>query len=113
MVRDTSRSAYDDLRGSLPRRERLVWEQLLACSTAPTSYELTERMKRAGLAFDVNSCRPRLTALFDRGCVRRLGKRTCGVTGKTVYTWQAIVGRPPVKAKKPAAAAPATEARLF
>lgn len=115
-VRDTSASAYHELRASLPRRERLVWEALSKCLMAPTAYELTETMKRAGLAFDLNSVRPRLTALFEKDSVRRLGKRTCAITGRTVYTWAVVACRPPVPAvKKPRRSRQATaaEAGLF
>jgi Fe2+ or Zn2+ uptake regulation protein len=115
-VRDTSLAAYDGLQASLPRRERLVWAALAECDTPPTAYELTERMRQHGDAFDLNSVRPRLTALYEKGSVRRLGKRACRITGKRVYTWQAIAGRPPVKPKKKAPVAatqPAADSRLF
>lgn len=115
VVQDTSVAAYDGLRDSLPRRERLVWSALSKCTAAPTAYELTESMKRAGLAFDLNSVRPRLTALYERGSVQRLGKRACAITGRKVYTWAVVPRNPPVPpVKKPRRNRPtAVEAGLF
>lgn len=113
-VQDTSHAAYSGLRGGLPRRERQVWDALAACRRAPTAYELTDAMQRAGVAFDLNSVRPRLTALHEKGHVRRCGKRACGVTGKRVYTWAVIAGHPPAPRERKAAPAPSrAEARLF
>lgn len=112
-VTDTSRAAFDGLQDTLPRREQLVWDALARCDRAPTSYELTERMRLDGNAFDVNSCRPRLTKLHEKGCIRRLGKRTCAVTGRTSYTWQVVLGKPPVKAKRQEPKAQPVEASLF
>jgi hypothetical protein len=112
-VQDTSLSAYTDLRDSLPRRERLVWEALHQCTKPPTAYELMRQMKGAGTAFDLNSTRPRLCSLYGKGCVRRIGKRKCTVTGRLAYTWQTVCGHPPAKpTKKPAASVP-QEARLW
>lgn len=112
-VADTSRAAYEIVRETLPRRERLVWEALARCDKAPTAYELVSRMLQDGDAFDLNSVRPRLTEMYEKGYVRRLGKRTCSVTGRLVYTWQAVPARPPVKREKPRRAVPVAEERLF
>ena len=110
-VQDTSRSAYTDLRDSLPRRERLVWEALDRCVQAPTAYELMRQMK--GSAFDLNAVRPRLTELYARGCVRRLGKRVCRITKRLAYTWQTVSGHPPAKPMKKTAASVPQDTRLW
>jgi len=113
-VTDTSRSAYDGLRSSLPRREQLVWNRLKDCHEAPTAYELMLMMKQSGDAFDLNSTRPRLCALYGKGCVRRIGKRKCSVTGRLAYTWQAVPSQPPVVQKPDRKADPTPQdARLW
>jgi hypothetical protein len=112
-VTDTSHSAFEALRDSLPRRERLVWDALAACSTPPTAYELERQMARAGNAFDLNSVRPRLTALHAKGCVRWAGKRKCTVTGKRAYTWQAVLGHPPVRMARVSRTRSTPSVRLF
>ena len=112
-VTTTSLDAYAELQISLPRREVLVWTALAQCVVPPTSYELTERMKADGLAKDLNSTRPRLTALLKKRCVQTVGKRICTVTGKRVFTWWAIAGRPPIQPKVSRGARPVVAARLF
>jgi len=112
-VTDTSLSAYDGPRDRLPRREQLVWDALAQCQQAPTAYELMRQMQAAGNAFDVNSCRPRITALYQKGCVRRVGKRICRITGRLAYCWQAVPSQPPVVQKPDRKADPVREARLW
>lgn len=90
-VASTSVKAYRELSDTLPERERAVLIGLrrywASHRQAPTSYELFESMKADGCAFDLNSVRPRLTALFQHGRVAREAKRMCRVTSKTAYTW--------------------------
>jgi hypothetical protein len=70
--------------------------QVLRCLAAfwnarqfsPTALELLDWMMAHGeRAFDVNSVRPRITALVANGLVEARGKRQCVVSGKTVHTW--------------------------
>ena len=95
-VQGTSIAVYrDDIVPTLPRREALVLAGLT--DRAPmTAYELFRSMEADGLAddglFDLNSVRPRLTALVDRGLVEKGEKRACTVTGKTVYTYRLVRG---------------------
>ena len=112
-VTTTSLDAYSDLQISLPRREALVWTALAQCVVPPTSYELTERMKAERNAQDVNSVRPRLTALLKKRCVQTVGQRICSVTGKKALTWRAIAGRPPIQQKERRAPRPVKPKRLF
>jgi len=112
-ITDTSQSAYDGLRASLPRREQLVWDALAQCQQAPTAYELMRQMQAQHEAFDVNSTRPRLTALYQKGCVRRVGKRICRITGRLAYCWQAVPSQPPVKAERKVHVERVEETRLF
>ena len=90
-VADTSLEAYRHLQDSLPAREQAVLIGLrryaIVHGHAPTSYELFEAMRADGAAFDLNSVRPRLNSLFNKGDVVRLAKRPCRVTNKTAYTW--------------------------
>jgi hypothetical protein len=90
--RQTSRQVYRELRESLEGREGQVL-RLLAWhwnerQTSPTALELLKWAREKGESlFDVNSIRPRLRALFERGAVAPRAKRTCAVSGKTVWTW--------------------------
>lgn len=96
-VQDTSLAAYADLRSTLSQRERAVWHALGTFQQPPTAYELLKAMQRDYPSIDLNGVRPRLTALLEKRCVETCGKRPCAVTGKTVLTWRAIAGRPPMK----------------
>lgn len=95
-VRDTSALALADLQPSLGHREQIVMDALRAwVGEPPTSYELTKYLLKRNQAFDLNSTRPRLSNLLDKGLVETRDKRTCAVTGRTSYTW-ALVTRVPV-----------------
>lgn len=87
-VADTSLEAFRALVPFLSKREAEVVDGLRDFGrTQPTAYELFQWLRGRGAAFDLNSVRPRLTALSDRGVVTRGPKRTCAITGKTAYTW--------------------------
>lgn len=87
-VRSTSAQVYrEDIEPSLPRREQIVLDGLKDYGSAPTAYELTEFLRQRHQAFDVNSCRPRLTALLAKGKVVTGEKRRCHITNKTALTW--------------------------
>lgn len=89
-VAETSIAAYREIAPTLQLREQQVLDMLATCVEPPTGYELFDRLKRAGIVFDLNSVRPRLTSLFDKGRIAKAGKRTCRVTGKTVFTWRLV-----------------------
>lgn len=86
--RESLARVADELRG----REHTIWLALqryrLHHVCDPTAYELFREMHARGEAFDVNSVRPRLTALKDRGLAETCGRRRCSVTGRTVHTWR-------------------------
>lgn len=85
---DTSLQVYREIAPSLPAREAAVLDALRQHQAPPTAYELFEWMSARRLAADLNSVRPRLTALLEKGLVAAGDKRPCGVTGHTVYTWR-------------------------
>ncbi len=103
-VASTSRKAYDELQPSLSGREAFVLQELRAyerLSAAPTAYELIEfaRGRWPERRIDVNTIRPRLTALAkavdERGHAKRVyvakvEKRACAVTGQTAWTWRVL-----------------------
>lgn len=94
-VRDTSTEVYrSDIMPSLNRRERIVFDALQECDEPPTGYELTEFLKERHQAFDVNSCRPRLTGLLKKHKVELGPKRKCRITGKRSYTWRIAEPQP-------------------
>ena len=90
-VASTSIEAYRAITPELPQREHEVLIGLRRYYAVyrrwPTAYELLRWMQTEGVAFDVNSVRPRLTALRARGRVRQADKRPCTVTRRTVFTW--------------------------
>lgn len=87
-VRTTSGEAYREIEPSLGRREQSVLDALRDWrGEAPTSYELTEYLKARGQAFDLNSCRPRLTSLQEKHLVVTGEKRRCTISGKRAFTW--------------------------
>lgn len=85
-MEDTSLEAYRKI--DLNERERLVLAALDAHKEPPTSYELAQYMYEAGTAIDLNSTRPRLTDLKNKGVVEKTNKRQCMVTGNTAYVWR-------------------------
>lgn len=98
MLQETSVEAYRDLEPTLARRERAVLVGLDAYLARhgqdPTSYEILAFMEAHNLGvLDVNSVRPRLTALKAKGEVWNPAKRRCSVTGKTALTWRRQNGR--------------------
>lgn len=83
-----------DIEPDLARRQQFVKEELAAFYRMrqqwPTGRELlrfTTARYPAG-QFDVNSIRPRLFELRDQGWVTSYDKRTCLVSGKTVFVWE-------------------------
>ena len=101
-VRDTSIAVYREIAPSVPRREQAVLDALSMFAVPTTAYELFGYMRYHRTAFDLNSVRPRLTALLARHCVERCAKRPCRITGRTVYTWRAVIGHPPVLTRRKA-----------
>lgn len=93
-VAATSVNAYRELQDTLPAREQAVLIGLRRFWARhqrwPTAYEVFSEMKADGVAFDLNSVRPRLTSLFQHGRVTREAKRVCRITGKFAYTWSLI-----------------------
>lgn len=59
------------------------------CQCSPTARELfvwAVNVRKERLD-DINSIRPRISALVDAGLVEPRGKRRCGVSGKVVHYW--------------------------
>lgn len=94
-VRVTSAEALRAITPTLPRREQVVFDALKAWrGEPPTGYELTEALRRTHQAFDVNSVRPRLTGLQNKGIVATGERRRCRVSGKNSFTWIVVGPRP-------------------
>lgn len=97
LVRVTSLEALTAIRKTLALREAAVFESLELCLARaglrpPTAYELLRFMQgqgygMSGPAFDLNSVRPRLTALKERGLVENGDKVICTITRKKAFTW--------------------------
>src|SRR5262245_6722017 len=92
-IRVTSLEAWREVQKSLPEREGAVMHALIRHFVDDrgmplTSYELFRQMKSRDEAFDINSVRPRLTKLQEKGLVRMGEKVTCTITQKSAYTWE-------------------------
>lgn len=91
-VQSTSIAAYREIAGTLPAREALVRLRLQGYvalhHAAPTGYELLQFMRVFDPALDLNSVRPRLTALEAKRLIQKGEKRRCAITGKTAFTWR-------------------------
>lgn len=62
-----------------------------ATQTSPSALELLAWARNKGEhLFDVNSLRPRITALAESGLVESAGKRACHISGKTVHAWRVV-----------------------
>jgi len=93
-----SRLSYAAVKPTLAKRHMstlmALAEYIAATGSKPTGYELLEYIKaRSGapLLLDVNSVRPNLTGLKDRGLVKKVGPlRHCtkSPTGKRANEWQ-------------------------
>lgn len=92
---DTARAVYHrDIEPTLEARQKFVRDHLRAYleeyAQAPTGLELLAFAQRRcpTQRLDVNTIRPRLTELHDRGLVRMGEKRRCRESGKRVFTWE-------------------------
>ena len=98
--RQTARQVYREIREQAKRRKaagletreeqilRLVAAHWNATQTSPTALELMRWARDRGeRLFDVNSVRPRITALVEAGLVDKGTKRRCQVSGKVAWTW--------------------------
>ncbi len=81
-VRDTSLDAYQSIRPQLGARQQAVYDAIrtLGC---PTNTELSRYLR-----LPINQITPRTNELREKGFVTECEKRTCGVTGRTVWSWR-------------------------
>jgi hypothetical protein len=91
----TSLEAYSQIEPTLAERERAVLLGLRRFREQrgiwPTAYELFRFMYDQGIGHvqDLNSVRPRLTALYQAHLVEHeREKRPCTITGITALTWR-------------------------
>jgi hypothetical protein len=99
-IQITTLEAWERLLPTLPDRERLILHGLsnyietarknrwTSEYRSPTAYELFRALKPTHDVFDINSVRPVLTRLKDKGLVEFGVKRKCNVTRETAYTWR-------------------------
>ncbi len=105
-VRTSSAEAYHSLKaaGKINDREHLISQALLEVEDA-TSSELYEFLTMDGekdIFGSMNNVATRLSEMRSRGLVQETGHRNCGVTGRMVIIWAAVLNPPadPPKAKK-------------
>tara|TARA_R110000744_G_scaffold347100_1_gene452638 strand:+ start:267 stop:527 length:261 start_codon:yes stop_codon:yes gene_type:complete len=82
MVRDTSLSAYQEIKIELGKRQQLVYDMIkkLGC---PTNLEISKFSK-----VPINQITPRTNELVKLGFVVECEKRECSVSGRTVWSWR-------------------------
>lgn len=84
---DTTRAAAgrETRKGQVLRCLAAYWNRF---QVSPTALELLAWMLSSGERVrDVNDVRPKLHYLFKDGLVEPRAKRTCSVSGMTVWTW--------------------------
>ena len=80
MIRENSRSSYDDLKPELGGRQKQIYMTMLNHMPVATDREIKDKM---GLS-DMNSVRPRITELIKSGHLEETESTKCPVTNKTV-----------------------------
>lgn len=82
-LRDTSLDAYQEIKPDLGDRQKIVYDAIkkLGC---PTDREIAKYLRMS----DPNKVRPRRNELMKQGRITECEKRTCTVTGKTVWSWR-------------------------
>lgn len=96
-IQITTLEAYHKLLPTLPERERVILEGLKMfhlglANVWPTAYELFSYLeaRSAPNIFDVNSVRPVLTRLKDKGLVEFGARKRCAITGQNAYEWHFV-----------------------
>jgi len=82
-MRDTSLLAYSDIRPELGYKQQMVYDAILKLG-CPTDLEISQYL---GLN-DPNKVRPRRNELMKQGRITECEKRTCSVSGRTVWSWR-------------------------
>ncbi len=100
-VRDTSLATYRAIQqqGLLSRMRWVVYNTLFSHGPL-TSRELDHRLSAGGKSEDRPSYHKRLSELERLGVIRTVGKRPCGITGRTVYAWDVTSQLPVQQAVK-------------
>jgi hypothetical protein len=99
-VADTSRAAWDRILPTLAKRELAVFFALCDMTELlldVTGGELTEYMRRQGLARDVNGVRPRLVGLRKKGYIERRPERRCLAYGTPAHPYVPCVPREAIR----------------
>lgn len=96
-IQVTTLEAYYKLLPTLPEREKAVLEGLKMfhlglANVWPTAYELFSYMEARSIPniFDVNSVRPVLTRLKDKGLVQFGERKRCAISGQNAHCWQFV-----------------------
>jgi len=82
-MQPTSLQAYDEVKRTLGRRQRIVLEKLDYNPTAMTNSELAYALGKT-----INTITPRIFELRKKGLVMEHEKRKCTITGRTAIAWR-------------------------
>lgn len=84
---DTSLDAYNQIKGELGARQRVVLDAInhiiYTKNTYPTNLEISQF-----LGIPINSITPRSNELAKLGKIWNYGKRTCKVSGRMARVWR-------------------------
>ena len=82
MLRDTSLDSFQEIKKELGKRQQLVYDIIkkLGC---PTNLEMSRYSN-----VPINQITPRTNELVKLGFVKECEKRTCSISGKTVWSWR-------------------------
>lgn len=82
-MRSTSLDAYTEIKPELGDRQKMVFDAIVKLG-CPTDLEI---MRYLGFK-DPNKVRPRRKELLNQGRITECEKRTCSVSGMTVWSWR-------------------------
>jgi hypothetical protein len=87
MVHINSLIAYHDEHKTFNEREKLIYGQLMFAGRQ-TDREIKDAL--FSLSADMNTVRPRVSDLIEKGWVKEVGQKRDAVTGKTVRIVKAL-----------------------
>ena len=82
MVQDTSIQSYKEIIPKLGDKQQEVYDAILYLKYA-TDHEVANFLEYS----DPNKVRPRRFELVELGLITEIGRRECGITGKSAIVW--------------------------
>jgi len=80
MIHKNSRTSWEDLKSSLKGRHKEIWKAFSSTDGALRDRQVKDILNLP----DMNSVRPRITELINRGFLMEVDSEKCPITGKKV-----------------------------